>query len=191
MRRSAAFLYLKETRSSFEVKREKRGAHKAQRFADLLREAEADRPLSEGRFAELQQAVLDARFREFSYRTRQNWIGRDLGHREKIDFVPAHPEDVFDLMQGLVELSETFRAKPESIDPVVIAAALSFGFVFIHRFMGGNGRLHRYLMHEMLSSAGFTPKGIVLPVSAVILPNLDTYVHALERFSRSLHARTR
>jgi len=121
LRRSAAFLYLKETRSSFEVKREKRGAHKAQRFADLLREAEADRPLSEGRFAELQQAVLDARFREFSYRTRQNWIGRDLGHREKIDFVPAHPEDVFDLMQGLVELSETFRAKPESIDPVVIA----------------------------------------------------------------------
>lgn len=191
LRRAATFLYLKETQSSFEVEREKPSAHKAQRFADLLREAEADRPLSEGRFAELQQAVVDARFHEFSYRTRQNWIGRDLGHRKKIDFVPARPEDVPDLMQGLVELSETFRAKPERIDPVVIAAALSFGFVFIHPFMDGNGRLHRYLIHEVLSSAGFTPKGIVLPVSAVILANLDTYVHALERFSRPLHARTR
>ncbi len=53
-----------------------------------------------------------------------------------------------------------------------------------------NGRLHRYLIHEVLSSSGFTPKGIVLPVSAVILADLDKYVHALERMSKPLQART-
>ena len=41
--------------------------------------------------------------------------------------------------------------------------------MFIHPFLDGNGRLHRYLIREELSVLGFTPKGIVLPVSAFIL----------------------
>lgn len=191
LRRAAAFLYLKETHSSFEVEREKPGPDRARRFTDLLREGESGTPLSESRLAELQNAVVDARFHEFSYRRQQNWIGEDLGYRKKVDFVPARPEDVPELMNGLAGFSETLRAKPGSMDPVVAAASLAFGFVFIHPFMDGNGRLHRYLIHEVLSSSGFTPKGIVLPVSAVILANLDKYVHALERFSRPLLARTR
>ena len=65
-----------------------------------------------------------------------------------------------------------------------------FGFVFIHPFMDGNGRLHRFLIHDVLSLSGFTPKGIVLPVSAVILANLNEYVHTLECFSQPLQART-
>ena len=56
--------------------------------------------------------------------------------------------------------------------------------------MDGNGRLHRYMIHEVLSSSGFTPKGIVLPVSAVILANLDAYVAALDVLSKPLTART-
>lgn len=190
LRRAAAFLYLKETHSSFEVEREKPGSDRARRFADLLRQGESGTPLSEDRLAELQNAVVDARFHEFSYRGKQNWIGEDLGYRKKVDFVPARPEEVPELMNGLIAFSETLRANPESMDPVVAAASLAFGFVFIHPFMDGNGRLHRYLIHEVLSSSGFTPKGIVLPVSAVILANLDKYVHALERFSRPLLART-
>ena len=190
LRRAATFLYLKETHSSFEVEREKPSPDRARRFADLLREGESGNPLSESRLTELQNAIVDSRFHEFSYRRQQNWIGKDLGYRKKVDFVPARPEDVPDLMNGLARFSETLRAKPESMDPVVAAASLSFGFVFIHPFMDGNGRLHRYLIHEVLSSSGFTPKGIVLPVSAVILANLDRYVHALERFSNPLLART-
>ncbi|MBI2970297.1 MAG: Fic family protein [Gammaproteobacteria bacterium] len=190
LRRAAAFLYLKETHSSFEVEREKPSADRARRFADLLREAEGDTALSENRFAQLQNAVVDARFHEFSYRREQNWIGQDLGHRKKVDFVPARPEDISGLMNGLVQFSEALRAKPDGMDPVVAAASLAFGFVFIHPFMDGNGRLHRYLIHEVLSSSGLTPKGIVLPVSAVILANLDRYVHALERFSKPMQVRT-
>lgn len=190
LRRAAAFLYLKETQSSFEVEREKPSPQRAQRFADLLREAETNTPLSEERFVELQNSVVDSRFREASYRTRQNWLGDDLGFRKRIAFIPPRPDDARTLMDGLVAMSESLRQSPSSLDPIVAAASLSFGFVFIHPFMDGNGRLHRYLIHEALSSSGFTPKGIVLPVSAVILANLDNYVAALETFSKPVTART-
>ena len=56
--------------------------------------------------------------------------------------------------------------------------------------MDGNGRLHRHLIHESLTAAGFTPKGIILPVSTVILSNLDRYKATLETFSRRLRSRT-
>ena len=188
--RAATFLYLKETHSSFEVEREKPSVTRAQRFADLLRGAENGSSLSEDRFVELQNAIVDPRFAEFTYRSEQNWIGRDLGHRKKVDFVPARPEHVRDLMDGLVKFSETIRANPEYLDPVISAAALAFGFVFIHPFMDGSGRLHRFLIHDSLSASGFTPKGIVLPVSAVILASLAEYIETLEHFSKPLLALT-
>ena len=190
LRRAAAFLYLKETHSSFEVEREKPSPDRAKRFADLLMEAERGIPLSEERFVQLQSAVVDPRFHEISYRTKQNWVGMDHGYRKKVDFVPARPEDVPDLMNGLVGLSEIMRTNPQTLDPVVAAAVLAFGFVFIHPFMDGNGRLHRFIIHDVLSTSGFTPKGIVLPVSAVILANLDEYIHTLERFSKPTSALT-
>ena len=214
LRRAAAFLYLKETQSSFEVEREKPSASRAQRFADLLRQADSGLPLTEERLVELQNAVIDPRFHEFGWRQQQNWLGDDLGYRQRVEFVPARPEDVPVLMQGLLDTAAKARTlstaskdqaatqndkqaaesfseseKPQ-FDPVVYAATIAFGFVFIHPFMDGNGRIHRYLIHEVLANAGFTPRGIVLPVSAVILANLDEYIAVLENFSRPLRKRT-
>jgi len=199
LRRAAAFLYLKETQSSFEVEREKPSASKAQRFADLLRQADTGHPLTEERMVGLQNAVIDPRFHEFTWRHQQSWIGDDLGYRKRIAFVPARPEDLPVLMQGLLDTAGKARSLVDStadsgdldtaelqFDPVIYAAIIAFGFVFIHPFMDGNGRIHRYLIHEVLANAGFTPRGIVLPVSAVILANLDEYVGVLERYSQPL-----
>ncbi len=188
--RAAAYLYLKETHSSFEIERARPGNSRAQRFADLLHEAEIGMPLSEERFVELQNAVVDPRFAEASYRQIQNWIGNDYGYRARIDFVPPRPQDVRPLMEGLILMAERLRARPEALDAVIAASMVAFGFVFIHPFEDGNGRLHRYLIHEQLSNAGFTPKGIILPVSAVILANLSRYNETLEDFSRPIRART-
>lgn len=203
LRRAAAFLYLKETQSSFEVEREKPSASKAQRFADLLRQAETGQPLTEERLVGLQNAVIDPRFHEFTWRSQQSWIGDDLGYRKRVVFVPARPEDLPALMQGLLDTAVKARSLADSIpdtggtgmvelqfDPVIYAAIIAFGFVFIHPFMDGNGRIHRYLIHQVLANAGFTPRGIVLPVSAVILANLDEYVGVLEDFSRPVMQRT-
>ncbi len=195
LRRAAAYLYLKETQSSFEVEREKPSPQKAQRFADLLRQADVAIPLTEERLVNLQQAVVDPRFREFTWRTQQNWIGKDHGYRKQVDFVPARPEHVGGLMGGLLDLVNDYfngsKYVPEnSTDSVIVAAIVAFGFVYIHPFMDGNGRIHRYLFHDILTKAQFTPRGIVLPVSAVILANLDDYVETLEKFSHPLNART-
>lgn len=200
LRRAAAYLYMKETQSSFEVEREKPSPQRAQRFADLLRQADTREELSEERLVELQQAVVDPRFHEFTWRTQQNWVGKDLGHRHLIDFVPARPEHLPALMSGLLHMASMFQsqervaqkgAKEDApFDPVVAAAAIAFGFVFIHPFMDGNGRIHRYLIHDVLAKAGFTPRGLVLPVSAVILVNLDEYISTLEQFSRPLNQMT-
>ncbi|TFH71669.1 Fic family protein [Gammaproteobacteria bacterium LSUCC0112] len=189
LRRAAAWLYLKETQSSFELEREKPSASRAQRFADLLREADTGKPLNEDRLLELQHAVLDARFHEFTWRQRQNWLGDDLGYRQRVDFVPPRPDDVSALMQGLMDLAERESVRG-MMEPVILAASVAFGFVFIHPFMDGNGRLHRYLIHDILAKTEFTPRGILLPVSAVILANLKQYTDALEHFSRPLNART-
>ena len=101
LRRAAAFLYLKETQSSFEVEQEKPSATRAQRFADLLRQADTDRPLTEARLIELQHAVIDPRFHEFTWRHTQNWVGTDRGYRQQIDFIPPRPEDLPILMDRL------------------------------------------------------------------------------------------
>ena len=199
LRRAAAYLYLKETQSSFEVEREKPSPNRAQRFVDLLRLADTKIPLTQDRLVELQHAVVDPRFHEFTWRQRQNWVGKDLGYRKQIDFIPPRPEDVPALMDGLLQLAEVSRRwypieidddDEAQIDPVILASLIAFGFVFIHPFLDGNGRIHRYLIHEVLANAGFTPRGIILPVSAVILANLDDYIATLDLFANPLRKLT-
>jgi len=186
LRRAATYLYLKETQSSFEVEREKPSASRAQRFAYLLRQADTQTPLTDERLCELQHAVLDPRFHESTWRQIQNWVGRDHGYRQQVDFIPPRPQDLPGLMRGLLDTAD----KKLDMDAVILATAIAFGFVFIHPFMDGNGRIHRYLIHEVLAKAGFTPRGIILPVSAVILANLEEYVAILENFSQPLLHRT-
>jgi Fic family protein len=42
-------------------------------------------------------------------------------------------------------------------DAVLAAAAIAFGFVFIH--VDGNGRLHRYIIHHVLAKS--TKQGVI------------------------------
>ena len=63
---------------------------------------------------------------------------------------------------------------------------MAFGFIYIHPFEDGNGRLHRYLIHHVLAERGFNPPGLVFPVSSVILRLIDDYRRVLEGTSRPL-----
>lgn len=56
----------------------------------------------------------------------------------------------------------------------------------MHPFEDGNGRIHRFLIHNILSLRGAIPKGIMFPLSAAILKNPALYDHSLEVFSRPL-----
>jgi hypothetical protein len=68
---------------------------------------------------------------------------------------------------------------------VLTATLIAFGFVFIHPFEEGNGRIHRYLFHHVLAEKSFVPKGLIFPVSAIILERIQEYRKILEHFSKS------
>jgi hypothetical protein len=77
--------------------------------------------------------------------------------------------------------------QPDSrVHPVCAAAAAAFGFVFVHPFVDGNGRIHRFLVHNVLSTTGFTPQGMVFPVSAAMLRDMIAYDRSLEAFSEDI-----
>ncbi len=96
--------------------------------------------------------------------------------------ISARAEDLESLLSGLME---TCQLLVESdYDSVLVATLIAFGFVFIHPFEDGNGRIHRYLFHHVLVEKGFVPKGLVFPVSAVILERIDDYRQTLEHYSK-------
>ena len=72
------------------------------------------------------------------------------------------------------------------VHPVVIAAAISFGFVFMHPFDDGNGRIHRFLIHNILAKSRFTPRGLIFPISTTMLRKIKEYDETLELFSGPL-----
>lgn len=185
LNRVAQFLYLKETKSSFEIEREQPDRHRTLRFVDLLRSTNAITELTTAKLVELQRAILDPRYAQDCYRRVQNYVGQTLtSYREQIHYVSPRPEDLTELMDGWLACNARLAAS--TIDPVVQAATLGFGFVYIHPFDDGNGRLHRYVIHHVLSRSGFTPPGLVLPVSAVMLAKPAAYDACLEAFSRPL-----
>ena len=100
------------------------------------------------------------------------------------EFIGARPEDLQPLMQGLIAAND--RMRKAQIDSVLQAAATAFGFVYIHPFQDGNGRLHRCLIHHVLAERKFTPPGMVFPVSPVMLDRIDTYRDTLRAHSSPL-----
>lgn len=65
----------------------------------------------------------------------------------------------------------------------MVAGMIAFGYVFIHPFVDGNGRIHRYLIHHLLIRKQYVAAGINFPVSAIVLEHLDDYRKVLEAYS--------
>lgn len=183
--RASQYLYLKETKSSYEIERETPDQTRTHRFVRLLSQAGRKQSIDKEALIELQNAIVDERFADKDYRTSQNYVGETLSStRQRVHYVPPRPEDVPSMMDGL--LGHIKRMAESGVEPVLQAATASFGFVFIHPFEDGNGRIHRFLIHEILSREGFTPEGIVFPVSAVMLANIRKYDQCLEQFSNAV-----
>jgi hypothetical protein len=88
------------------------------------------------------------------------------------------------LISGLLEAND--RMREDGIDPVLKATATAFGFVYIHPFADGNGRMHRCLIHHVLAERKFAPPGMVFPVSSVMLDRIDNYRSTLQGHSGPL-----
>ena len=94
------------------------------------------------------------------------------------------PSDLPELMAGLLTAQKMM--KEGAVPAIIHAAAISYGFVFIHPFEDGNGRIHRFLIHNILFLRDATPKGLMLPVSAAMLQSSALYDQSLEAFSNPL-----
>jgi hypothetical protein len=186
--RALQFFYTKETKSSYAIERETPDQKRAQKFAAALREAAQRDYLSKENLVALQKTVVDPRFANEGWRDaikEQNYVGRSLSpNEEEVHFVAPKPEDLPELMSAFLESSR--RLLNSSAPPVVAAAAIAYPFVFLHPFSDGNGRLHRFLIHYVLSHLGFAPDSVIFPVSATMLHRPRDYDATLEVFSKPL-----
>lgn len=183
--RTAAFLLLKDSKSSYAIEGERAPQNRIQRWGAAIGEA-GRHPIDLEELLRLQRIVIeDMRFVRMGLRTEGGFVGeheRDTG-APLPGHISARHNDLGSLIDGLVAFD---CGAGSELDPVIAAAALAFGFVYIHPFADGNGRIHRYLIHHVLTQRGFNPPGVVFPVSAAILDRINTYKEVLEDYSRRL-----
>ncbi|MCP9231732.1 Fic family protein [Mesorhizobium sp. LMG 17147] len=183
--RTAAFLLLKDSRSSYAIEGERPPQDRIQRWGRAIGEA-GRRPIDRDELLRLQRIVLgDARFVRLGFRKEGGFVGEhDRDNRMPLpDHISARPEDLPQLIDGMVAFDQ---GSAQNLDAVIAAAILAFGFVYIHPFEDGNGRIHRYLIHHVLAMHGFNPPGVVFPVSAAIQDKINEYRGVLESYSQRL-----
>ncbi|GMQ95967.1 MAG: Fic family protein [Gammaproteobacteria bacterium] len=183
--RTAAFLLLKDSKSSFAIEGEQPPQDRIQRWGRAI--GEAGRNVTDfEELVRLQEMVIgDTRFVHIGLRTVGGFVGEhDRTTRMPLpDHISARPEDLPSLVTGMT----AFEQGPgKDLAPVIEASVLAFGFIYAHPFEDGNGRVHRYLIHHVLSKRGFNPPGVVFPVSAAILEKIHEYRAVLEDYSKRL-----
>lgn len=185
LRRALGYLYNKETKSSCEIEHIKSSASRTEKFIASLELAEQEDFCEKTKLIELQNRIVDPRFADSDYRVSQNYVGQTVAYqKELIHHICPKPDDLPALMEGL--LASHDRMKAGGVPPVIHAAVIAYGFVFLHPFEDGNGRIHRFLIHNILSLQQMVPRGLMLPISAVMLKHPEDYDRSLEAFSKPL-----
>jgi hypothetical protein len=183
--RAVTYLYTKETRSTFAIEGERPARNREERFIAALRAAIDFDPTAKDSFVRLHALIVEPRYAETGWRTTQNFIGETYAnYREQVHFVPPQPADLPPLMDGWMVM--VARLLESDLDPVVAGAIAAFAFVYLHPFEDGNGRMHRYLIHTILTKKRFTPPNMIFPVSAAIRRDRRAYDEVLETFSKRI-----
>ncbi|PHS28885.1 MAG: cell filamentation protein Fic [Robiginitomaculum sp.] len=183
--RAASFMLLADSRSSFAIEGERPPRSRLERWGQAVLQA-GKTPLNQTEIYRLHRILLgDDRFTQVGYRKDGVFLGkRDHNHDPLPEFIGARYSDVPELMTALNVCNN--RMRPQVIDPVIQAAIIAFGFVYIHPLEDGNGRLHRCLIHHVLTERKFSPAGMVFPVSSVMLDRIEDYQTTLQNHSAPL-----
>lgn len=183
--RAAAFLLLSDSKASFAIEGENPPKERIARWGAAISKA-GQIELNEARLVALQREIIgDDRFVTIGLRHEGGFVGRhDSCSQPEPEHVSANAPDLRSLLSGLFEFD--LQSTKFELHPVLAAASIAFGFVYIHPFEDGNGRLHRFLMHHVLAERSFTPEGLVFPISSVILDDVARYKDVLETVSRPL-----
>ncbi len=174
MRRATSFLLLSDSKASFEIEGENAPQNRIESWGQIINEA-GKKILSVAEIERLHAILFqDSRFTKIGLRDEGVFLGdRDRNSDPLPEFIGARSEDLEILMKHWLTLD--ISLKEDNIDPIFHAVIIAFSFVYIHPLEDGNGRIHRYLIHHVLASRGFYPKGMIFPISNVILDEIEKY----------------
>lgn len=186
--RSAVWLTVKESRASFAIEHEEDDRDRVRRFAAVIeqRTGQSTDPLDPAELESLQREILGPKALHYGLRRSPVLVGETarLGE-ERVHYIGPHWDDVPSILAGLREVLR----RTAGVSPVARAALVSFGFVYLHPMIDGNGRISRFLVNDVLRRDGALPAPYIVPISAV-LQRQDlrplSYDGALELLSRPL-----
>ena len=183
VRRTAAFLLLKDSKASFAIEGEYPPSMRARNWGKAIGHA-GKKALTLSEIERLQHIVIGSKkLKQMGIRQDEGFIGEH--DRETFTPIPDHISakvtDLNTLMNGLFNTNNLLQ--DSNYDPVLTATTIAFGFVFIHPLSDGNGRIHRYLIHHILTWMAYTKRDMIFPVSAAIIDRISDYQEVLEDFS--------
>ena len=174
LRRAASFLLLSDSRASFEIEGERPSKNRIENWGKIVNEA-GKVSLSIDEIHRLHAILFgDSRFVKIGIREEEVFLGdRDRDNYPLPEFIGARSKDLNSLLQDWIELDIFLNS--DELDPILHAVIVAFSFVYIHPLEDGNGRIHRYLIHHILAQRNFYPKGMIFPISNVILDEIEKY----------------
>ncbi len=156
-----------------------------ERLANLGKGNEsAETELVVSRLAKLANRVSERPEARPTLRDTQNWIELRYSCSEEADvsYVPPSPDDLPTLFRHWVQWTRR-QLNGTAMPPLMLAAVSSFGINYLHPFLDGNGRVHRYLLQALLVWSDTIPPGTVVPISPELYDNKWHYRNALSDFS--------
>jgi hypothetical protein len=187
LQRSVQWLTVKESQSSFAIEHEAQKLDRIQRFAAVMevRCGVGLPPLDPLQINALQAEILGPTALAYGVRRSPVFVGQTLGFQNVVNYLAPHWEHALGMLEGL----QCFEQKTRGRNALLRAAAISFGFVYIHPLSDGNGRISRFLINDILRRDQVIPVPYILPVSAVMQDQLfapQNYDQVLEVFSGPL-----
>ena len=189
LQRAAVWMTLRESKASFAIEGESDQTSRIERFADVMaRHTGKDEcPLTNTDLAQLQGEIIGRHttLTHFGLRQSPVFIGESVRYQDIVHYVAPPAEDICAMLDGL----RVFLERTQGQSPVMRSAVAAFGFVYIHPLADGNGRVHRFLINDILRRDGVVPDPIILPVSAVITDDAGerrSYDRVLDEISKPL-----
>lgn len=183
--RASSFMLLADSRASFEIEGERPPRNSLERWSKDVMQAGRNE-LTVDELVRMHEVLIeDMRFILPGLRPDGVFLGeRDHLNHPLPEFIGARPDDLDSLCDGMIAANN--RMREENLDAVLQATATAFGFVYVHPFQDGNGRVHRCVIHHVLAERKYTPPGMVFPVSSVMLDRIDDYRETLQSHAAPL-----
>ena len=186
MMRSTVWLTIKESQASFKIEHEDKQTDRIKRFATVMEKycGLIENPLDVSSITALQKEILGSRSTRYGLRQSPVFVGEnDFDALTMVHYIAPHWDDTESMLSGL----SSFAARTADKSPIIRAAVLSFGFVYIHPMSDGNGRISRFLINDSLRRDHAVPAPFILPISATIISspqNRYSYDQILEVISK-------